>query len=271
MAGLADYIPPFLPTKPKGNLDYRSFPNDLVSDGRQFCTDIQFMMYDVALTNLPQYFPILGTPFITSAYTPNGGVTLPIPRKLNDVQTVIWESTSLTSTAGSVIQAASAGLIGGIAGLALSAGAQAAGAIGGIVPGTGGLQVNPHLFMLFKSPTFKEYNLQWQFAPKNEQESQTLADIITQFKYNMLPARAGGLGGGDSNVLLNYPSIAIIKMYPDDNFTFRFKPCAIRSVSVDFTGAGGPSFFKRTGAPTVVNLSVSLQEIQYNIKDNYFL
>jgi hypothetical protein len=125
--------------------------------------------------------------------------------------------------------------------------------------------------MLFKSPTFKEYNLQWQFAPKNEQESQTLADIITQFKYNMLPARAGGLGGGQSNILLNYPSIAIIKMYPNDEFTFRFKPCAIRSVSVDYTGAGGPSFFKRKGAPTVVNFSVALQEIQYNIKDNYFL
>lgn len=274
MAGLVDYIPPFLPTKPKGNLDYRSFPNDLVSDGRQFCTDIQFMMYDVALTNLPQYFPSLATPFITSAYTPNGGITLPIPKKLNDVQTVIWESTSITQAAGSILQSASsllsgaAGAVGGIAagtvGQIVSAGA---GIAGGVIPGTGGLAINPHLFMLFKSPTFKEYNLSWTFTPKNEQESLTLANIITQFKYNMLPAKAGF--GGD--LLLNYPNIAIIKMYPNDFFTFRFKPCAIKSVNVDYTGAGQPSFFKRTGAPTVVSLSVSLQEIQYNIKDNYFL
>ena len=72
-------------------------------------------------------------------------------------------------------------------------------------------------------------------------------------------------------MLLNYPNIAFIKMYPNDFFTFRFKPCAIKSVHVDYTGTNTPSFFKRTGAPTVVHLNILVQEIQYNIKDNYFL
>lgn len=265
MPGLIDYIPPFLPTKPKAGLDYRSFPNDLVADGRQFCMDIQFMFYDSSLTTAGFVFPSLITPFITAAYSPNGGVTLPIPKKLNDIQTVVWESVSATGVAGGVMSsivgkyfprvAAAGSTIGNVATIG-----------GALVPG--GLAVNPHLFMLFKEPTFKEYTLSWTLTPKNEQESQTLANIITQFKYNMLPAMAGGVGG---SVLLNYPSIAIIKMYPNDLFTFRFKPCAIKSVQVDYTGGGQPSFFKRTGAPTSVNLTVYLQEIQYNIKDNYFL
>lgn len=263
---LVDYIPPFLPTKPKARLDYYSFPNDLVTDGRQFCMDIQFMMYDVALTNLPQFFPSITTPFITSAYTPSGGITLPIPKKLNDIQTVVWESVSITQAGAGLIAAAGQRVLPGLTALGQAIGGPLE-IIGGAVPGTGGLSVNPHLFMLFKQPAFKEYTLSWTFTPKNEQESLTLANIINQFKYNMLPAKAG-LGG---DILLNYPNIAIIKMYPDDFFTFKFKPCAIKSVNVDYTGAGQPSFFKRTGAPTVVNFTVLLQEIQYNIKDNYFL
>ena len=105
-------------------------------------------------------------------------------------------------------------------------------------------------------------------APKNEQESLTLAKIIDYFKFNMLPKRAAG---ALNEFGLTYPSIAMIKMYPNDLFTFRFKPCAVRSVQIDHTGSGSPSFFKRTGAPTIVNFSIYLTEIQYNIKDNYYM
>lgn len=270
MAGIADYIPPFLPTKPQTTLDYRSFPNDLVSDGRQFCMDIQFMMYDPSLTSLPMTFPSIFTPFITASYSPNGGVTLPIPKSLNDIQTVVWEPVSATSVGVGMLSSV-AGVLGGLRGYgmatALAAGGSATAAVGGLAPG--GLAVNPHLFMLFKSPSFKEYSFKWTLAPKNEQESETLRNIITQFKYNMLPAMADGMVAG--SFLLNYPSIAIIKMYPNDLFTFRLKPCAIKSVHVDYAPTGQPSFFKRTGAPTAVNLTINLVEIQYLTKDNYFL
>lgn len=260
MAGLVDYIPPFLPTKPKANLDYFSFPNDLVSDGRQFCMDIQFLDYDPTLTNVGMYFPSIAPSFMTSMYTPSGGVTLPIPKKLNDVQTVIWDSQSATSAAASAVAAIIPSVVNPFTGLG-----GAADVAGALTPG--GMAVNPHLFMLFKQPTFKEYTFSWSLAPKNEQESVTLARIIEYFKYNMLPAKAGQ---ALSDVGLNYPGIAMIKMYPNDFFTFKFKPCAVKSVQVDYTGSGGPSFFKRTGAPTVVNFTVSLQEIQYTIKDNYY-
>lgn len=263
MAGIIDYIPPFLPTKPRANLDYYSFPNDLVSDGRKFCMDIQFLDYDPNLTNVGMFFPSLSGPmFPTAAYTPKGGVTLPIPKKLNDVQTVVWESISATSTVASTI-AGFTSVGSALAGVNAGGLISAAGALT-----HGGLAVNPHLFMLFKSPAFKEYSFSWTLAPKNEQESITLAKIIDYFKFNMLPKQAEG---ALSEFGLKYPSIAMIKLYPDDFFTFRFKPCAIKSVQIDYTGAGSPSFFKRTGAPTVVGFTVLLQEIQYNLKDNYYM
>jgi hypothetical protein len=272
MAGITDYIPPFLPTKPKTRLEYNSFPNDLIAGGRQFCMDMQFMEYNaVSMTNFGQTF--FGTPYSSANYVPRGGIRLPVPKKLNDVQTVVWEETSLTSQASSVLGTAGALASygrGGVAGLNLfnTAGNIAGSlsgpaAIGGAFIG-GGVRLNPHLFMLFKSPTFKEYTFQWTLNPKNEQESYTVARIIQQIKTAMLPNTNGFFG----SVLLGYPKIAIIKLYPDDFFTFKLKPCAILSVNVDYTGAGQPSFFKKTGAPTAIHLSIALKEIQYNTSNN---
>ena len=59
---------------------------------------------------------------------------------------------------------------------------------------------------------------------------------------------------------MNYPKVALVSFKPA-NYLFTIKPCAIISVAVDYTGANGPSFFKN-GAPTVVNLSLQLKEMQ---------
>jgi hypothetical protein len=59
-----------------------------------------------------------------------------------------------------------------------------------------------------------------------------------------------------------YPQIAIIKLQPNDLFGhLRIKPCAVESVSIDHTGGATPSFFEN-GAPTIVNLTLNLKEIQ---------
>jgi hypothetical protein len=76
----------------------------------------------------------------------------------------------------------------------------------------------------------------------------------------MLPTNMG--------LVYGYPSIALIKLYPSEVFTFAFKPCAVLAVQTDFTGAGTPSYFKN-GAPTVVNLTVQLKEIDLWTKNNY--
>jgi hypothetical protein len=264
MAGLLDYIPPFLPTKPKTSYNTASFPNDLIADGRQFATRIEFLQYSAEMAGVD----VLGLiPFSTAGYLPTGGFTLPLPKKINEIQSVIWKEESAVEVGQSAISAA-VGLAGGIrAGAVLATvagiGTDIAKISGGLVDG--GLAINPVLFMLFQRPAFKEYTFSWSLAPSNEQESQTLVNIIEYFKFNMLPSKAG-IGSG---LVWNYPKIAIVKFYPDDTFTFRLKPCAILSVQVDYSGAGGPSFFKN-GAPTVVNFTVLMKEIQLNTADNYF-
>ena len=117
--------------------------------------------------------------------------------------------------------------------------------------------------MLYKSPNFKEYRFDWTLTPNTPQESQTLKAIITYLKVNSLPSAPPGA------LMMKFPLIALIRFYPDNVFEeLNLKPCAITSVSVDYTGAGMPSFFV-DGSPTTVNLSIALKEIEIQTQENY--
>jgi len=267
---------PKFPVPPRtGNLSYM-FPNDLVTDNRAFFTQIQFVEY--------QRSSVFKSPFLM----PLGGISLPLPKKINDTQTVTWESieggpvaafiesqaqgASATETAYNVAVSAGAAAGATIAGYlpyrnnlsSVAINTLASGAPGAAQQGLGyfGIAVNPFLTMLFKSGNFKEHSLQWTFTPENEQESLKLAAIINYFKFNMLPSYAGPF--------LNYPNIALVQLYPNDMFTFKFKPCAVSAVSVDYSGGGTPSFF-RNGAPTIVNLAIQLKEIELWTQNDYLM
>jgi hypothetical protein len=134
----------------------------------------------------------------------------------------------------------------------------------------GGLAQNPFLTVLFKQPEFKKHTFSWKLAPNNAQESNTIKDIINAFKSNMLPAMAPNAGG----TLLTYPNMAMINLYPDESFLYKFKPCVIESLNVNYAVGGQPSFFKGTNAPTLVQIDINLLEIEYwlkeDIEDNSF-
>lgn len=254
------------PTGPSTGSSSFIFPSDLITGDRNFYTDIQFVKYEKR--------SVFEAPFLS----PIGGVTLPLPKRINDVQTVVWEPVE-GSTVASAIESAKAGeqltdfgrVLEGVGGAGITAGynlAKAAGLsnqIGVVGAYAGGYAPNPFLTMLFKSGAFKEHTLQWSFTPNNEQESNDLVQIINYFKMNMLPSY---LFGGAGVSILNYPNLAQIQLYPNDDFTFRFKPCAVVGVSVDYSGAGVPSFF-RNGAPTVINMAVSLKEIELWSQEDY--
>lgn len=252
---LNDLLPPNFPRRREVNSPRTlTVPKDLVTDNRSFYTGIQFVPYNYQLA----------TSSSSSAAVSNLAprVLLPIPRKINDNQTVVWEAESFTSTAASIASNAIA-----LRGRQIS---QAASSIAGIARGVQGpaealtgFAVNPFLWMLFKQPNFKEYNFTWTLTASNERESNDIANVINYFKENMLPTK------GAAGAIYGYPDIALIKFYPNDIFMFKFKPCAVLAVASDYTAGGGPSFFKRTGAPTVINFSVLLKEIDLWTREDY--
>lgn len=244
-------LPPNFPTPAQKTITNFTFPSDLITDSRQFYTQIQF---------------VKTIPFASegSYGRPVGGINLPIPKKLNDNQVLVWEEVSLTAMIAQGLL--TAGQFAGNGGnfsrrlALLGTAASQAGGAASTVAGMAGVAINPFLWMMFKSPAFKEFTLTWTFAPNNEQESNLLASIIRNFKINSLPSASGAF--------YEYPDVALIRLFPNDVFTFKFKPCAVQSVQVDYTGGGVPSFFAN-GAPTIVNLTLFLKEIELWTKENY--
>lgn len=235
------------------------FPTDLMAEDRQFYSEFIFMEYSYKqqLTATPILRPIGGQ---------FGSVWLPVPRKINDVQVLNWEAVSASSQLAQGIKNSVASTDGGrrrdIFNRFLGNVYQAA---GGAALSALGVAVNPFLFMQFQSTSYKKHQLQWVLAPSNEMETRSLKTIIDKFRYYSLPEANATTG----SLFLNYPSILFVKLYPDDQFTMKFRPCIIEDVQVDYTAAGVPSFFKNTGAPTVVSLTISLKEIQLWDKTNF--
>lgn len=124
---------------------------------------------------------------------------------------------------------------------------------------------NPFMTVMFKQPEYKTHQFSWTLAPRNAQESDVIKRIVETLKSNMLPAFTPGSAG----VLMTYPNIANISLYPSDKFLYKFKPCALTKFSVNYAGGGSqPSFFKGTKAPTIVEISTEWQEIEYWMKED---
>jgi hypothetical protein len=254
-------------------LDNLMFPGDLIDESadRNYYMAIQFVEY--------QRRSIFNQPFLSA----QGGLRLPIPSNLLDVTNLSYTDDKQESAQGAAIEAGLQGRngIGSSGGLG-SIAAAAVGAVGGRAVETaaklsngvtglstaqslqlGGLAANPFMSVLFNAPEFKTHTFSWTLAPNNEQESNSVKEIINTFKSNMLPAMSPNAGG----TLLTYPNMAVINLYPDEEFLYKFKPCVITSFSANFAKSG-PSFFRATNAPTEVEISVSFKEIEYWLKED---
>jgi hypothetical protein len=222
------------------------FPTDLVNNNRNFYINLQLATYDrTSVFNSP-------------TLVPGPSLALPIPLKINDTQTVIWEQASLSSQSLSLLS-------GGLS-LAVSAGSKAAAAlstVGGSVSQLAtaagnfgsyayGISANPALVMLFKTQNFKEHQLEWILAPNNTQDSQALQTIVKSLKNAMLPTNQG--------LVLGYPQI-LIPSLSVGTYTYNFKPCAINSLTVDWSAGATPAFFTDQ-TPALVSLTMSLKEIE---------
>jgi hypothetical protein len=123
-----------------------------------------------------------------------------------------------------------------------------------------GLAVNPFLTVMFKEPSFKKHSFNWKLLARDPEESRIITSIVNEFKWHMLPDVATNSAG----TLLNYPSMVQVGFYSNDDFLYRFKPCAITDLSVNYAPASTPSFFKGSqNVPTEVSIDIQLMEIEY--------
>lgn len=128
--------------------------------------------------------------------------------------------------------------------------------------------VNPHMAVAFTGVPFRKFQFSYQMMARTEEESFAIREIIRRFKQAMHPSIGGG--GADAFVgqvdgrYWDYPYNFRISLYTPvagHLFMFKIKTCALTALDADYAGSGTPSFFRGTGAPVDVRLSLSFQEL----------
>ena len=180
-----------------------------------------------------------------------GGIKLPIPGQLINAFHVAYDAEAVGSSI-----AATAATAGGIMGQV-----DQVKSLGTAASYIAGVTTNPYLAYLFKSPSFKKHTFQWRLAPNTPRDSLLINQIIALFEKNMLPTLVANTAG----LLFQFPSVVSVFLYANDpnaSYLYKFKHCVIEDFDVNYAPSGSPSFFNKSSAPPVIDIKVSLAEIE---------
>ena len=219
----------------------------------------------------------------TSYANPNLGLTGAAVNNLGAIDKVL-ETMSAGATGNTVLSRATGAITAAIQSNAVQqAGAfalqQAAAAAGGefnnfsiLAQQELGITANPGLSTSFQGIGFRNFSFTWTFAPKTEIESSLIKKIIFTLKARSLPTWSGS---GQTSLNFNYPAIVVPKfclgeLDPNGEGITTFKRCVITSVNVRYSPQGeAPSFYAKTSAPVFISLTITLQEIEYKMSEDY--
>lgn len=179
-------------------------------------------------SDLPKYHFVI----IENEWTYTGGLRaekmfkLPLPTPLTDAMETNFDTNF--NYLGGVIEALTR-----VAGAPAAVG-QAAGA--GL-----GLTLNQFKTVTLSAPDYRTFELTWKLAPKNFSEAQTTRRITHALRKGMSPRKTAGVG----RVLLQFPKIYTMYFSPNPKYLFKFKPCVLSTLVVDYAGGNPfPAFYK---------------------------
>ena len=136
---------------------------------------------------------------------------------------------------------------------------------GQVLARTTGQVLNPNLELLFSGPGLRDFTFIYQLSPRDENEAQTVKNIIRVLKQSMSPRR------GSSTAFLCAPHLfhlSFKKGNGDHPYLNRFKTMALLSIDVDYTGTGTYATYE-DGSPVVYNLSMEFQELSPVYNEDY--
>ena len=146
-------------------------------------------------------------------------------------------------------------------------------AIAGAASGTGaqllqrteGAIINPNMELLFKDPGLRDFNFSYKFTPRSSQEAQTIIKIIRFFKEGMAVKKS------ESNLFLKAPNtwrLAYKHRGQDHKYLNKFKECAMKSFTVDYTPDGNYATFD-DGVMTAYNITLGFGELEPIFANDY--
>ena len=213
-------------------------------------------------------------------------IILPIPGGINSTDTVSWGGDKMdpaaTAMANIALTSVNEGLGAGVdeTQKALTTATKApemkkalSTAIAGSASGTGaqllqrteGAIINPNMELLFKDPGLRDFNFSYKFTPRSSQEAQTIIKIIRFFKEGMAVKKS------PSNLFLKAPDtwrLAYKHRGQDHKYLNKFKECAMKSFTVDYTPDGNYATFD-DGVMTAYNITLGFGELEPIFANDY--
>lgn len=208
---------------------------------------------------LPSFGPSVG----------GGGSTviiLPMPKQLLDQHSVGYKQEAIGAVTGNLTNAVTGDdTSGSIASAARAGLAQAAGAFTASLTGLNsfdaflaqtGQAPNQFLTVMLTGPQFKKHELSWTLSPRNKKESEMIRKIIKELNNAMAVKYTSG------DIFFQHPMV-VTPSFTNANVLYKFKPCVIENMSVNYAPSGAPSFYAGTAAPDSVEIRLSLLEIEF--------
>lgn len=131
-----------------------------------------------------------------------------------------------------------------------------------------GLSINTFKSVTLSAPQFRRHNLTFKMAPKDFNEAKAIQKIAYLLRRAMTPKRA--LFGA----LFEFPDIFLIAFSPNSKFLYKFKPCVLERINVDYTGGNqAPGFYRQQGNPSnappeSVVITLQFLELEYWLDGN---
>lgn len=164
---------------------------------------------------------------------------------------------------GSIQNAIKSAVSSGGAGAAAGAGASApyvAGqaASGNVLSAASGLAPNPKKEQVFSGVDFRTFTFEYQFSPRDADESKKVLNIINTFKLHMHPEFKD-----ESSYLFVYPSEFDIHYYyytQENKSIHKHTSCVLSDMSVNYTPNGNFNTFE-DGTPTQIDVQMTFKEL----------
>jgi len=229
--------------------------------------------------------------------TVNSNVYLPIPQGIEDSNSVDWGDDSLNPIAATAlglskdviggsdyfggIQGAiqkavgitNDQIIGGNAQELVQSGFAAAAvnslganvSLESLMSRSSGQVLNPNMELLFKGVKLRSFNFQFDLVARDSYEGGMIKTIIKTFKMAMAPRK--GLTG----LFISAPDVFQLEYKKGSSkhpFLPTFKPCALVSMNVNYTGSGTYATYS-DGTPVHMTLQLSFQELNPVYVEDY--
>ena len=127
---------------------------------------------------------------------------------------------------------------------------------------------NPYMEVLFDAMQLRTFTYNFEFAPRNQQESYEVQKIIQLFRFHMAPELRPGVNrylGLPSQFDIHYMFLSKDGQASENNFYNRIATCVLNNCVINYTPNGVKSF--EDGGPTKTTMTLTFKETELLTKD----